>query len=168
MFFKKDVPLEASELAERAERAARSGGLSMLSSGCRFEGRVCLRGDARVGGEVQGTIVSSALLIVEQNAVIRGDIKGKNVLVNGRVEGNILATDALRLSPSSVVIGDLSAKRLIVEDGACIDGRISKLVDGENLGVALPEGARPNDAADSGPNIRNAARVQQAALEQAV
>lgn len=102
----------------------------MLAKGCHFQGKVYLHGDARIGGDIEGTVVSSAMLTIEQSAVIKGDINGTNVLLNGRVEGIIIANEVLRLSPSSVVTGDLCAKRLIVEDGARIDGRVSRM--GEN------------------------------------
>lgn len=140
MLFKKEVSSGAA--AEGQGRPRSAAGLSMLASGCRFQGRVCLHGDARVGGEVEGTIVSSALLIIEQTSIIRGDINGTNVLVNGRVEGNVMASDVLRLSPSCVVTGDLCAKRLIIEDGACVEGRISRLDPSDAAKVrSLPIGA---------------------------
>lgn len=123
----------------------------MLASGCRFQGKIFLHGDARIGGEVEGTVVSSAFLTIEQSAVIRGDINGTNVLLNGRVEGNIVASDVLRLSPSSVVTGDLCAKRLIVEDGARIDGHVSRLGEQEQAKVKTLPISSANIKAKTGP-----------------
>ena len=111
----------------------------MLSRGCRFSGKIFLHGDARIGGEVEGTVVSTAHLTVEHTAIIRGDINGTNVLLNGKVNGNVTASDILRLSPTSVITGDLTAKRLIVEDGASINGRVNRLEAGDSAKVrSLP------------------------------
>lgn len=131
MIFKKEVAEGRADVQNRS----RAGGLSMLAQGCTFQGKIFLHGDARIGGQVNGSVVSSAVLTVEQSAVIVGDIKGTHVLLNGRVEGNVVASEVLRLSPSCVVTGDLCAKRLIVEDGATIDGRVTKL--GQNQAAKL-------------------------------
>ena len=155
MLFKKDASADVSDVQTKA----RSAGLSMLSTGCRFEGRVCLHGHARIGGQIDGTIVSSASLVIEQTSLIRGDINGTQVLVNGRVEGNVVATEVLRLSPSSVVTGDLCAKRLIVEDGACIEGRISRLDPNEAAKVRSLPIASVTDGRRASGGGRNAPQV---------
>jgi cytoskeletal protein CcmA (bactofilin family) len=126
---------EPSPKSDDRSVTPRSAGLSMLAKGCHFQGKVYLHGDARIGGDIEGTIVSSAMLTIEQSAVIKGDINGTNVLLNGRVEGNIVANEVLRLSPSSIVTGDLCAKRLIVEDGARIDGHVSRMGEKESAKV---------------------------------
>ena len=167
MIFKKEVAERREEGRSEVHNRSRTGGLSMLAQGCKFQGKIFLHGDARIGGEVTGSVISSAVLTVEQSAVVLGDINGTHVLLNGRVEGNVVASEVLRLSPTCVVTGDLCAKRLIVEDGATIDGRVTKLgQNGEAKVGTLPiavaasaavAGADAKKSSSQGPKMSRSA-----------
>lgn len=110
----------------------------MLADGCTFSGKMFLQGESRIGGRIEGTVISDGTLTVEETATITGDLQGVTVQLNGCVDGNLRASEVIRLSATARVKGDLCAKRLIVDDGARIDGRVTSLE-----GAAQAEGLVP-------------------------
>lgn len=99
--------------------------ISMLSEGCAFRGKMLLRGEVRLGGSVEGEIVSEHDLIIERSADIRANIDGHNIQVCGSVCGNINARGILILAPSSNVSGNITTTNLIVENGAIMHGNVA-------------------------------------------
>jgi cytoskeletal protein CcmA (bactofilin family) len=103
-------------------------GISMLGDGCKFNGKMFLQGESRVGGHVEGSVYSDGFLTVETTSRIDGEVFGNCVHLNGTVVGNLVAKDVLVVSSSGKIIGELKAKRLIVEDGGVIEGKILPFV----------------------------------------
>jgi cytoskeletal protein CcmA (bactofilin family) len=112
--------------------------VTILTSGCHFKGKLFCRGSSRIGGIVEGTIVSEGLLIIEESAMIKGDVRADNVIVQGRVHGTIESKGRVELSPLARVHGDISTHQLIIQEGAQFSG-YSKMevppVDKEQLEV---------------------------------
>ena len=126
MFSKKPKIDAANKLAPIPVKPSGTGkGISMLSNGCHFEGKVIMKGESRIGGTILGSLVSDSFLFLEPSSKISGEIIGANIVLNGLVEGDVSASELLRLSPSAVVHGNINAKRLIVEDGAKISGTVN-------------------------------------------
>jgi cytoskeletal protein CcmA (bactofilin family) len=100
---------------------------SLLGQQTFFQGKVVLKGEARLAGEIEGTVISEDVLIVEASAHIRGEIQGCIVEMSGCFEGVITVSNTLRLSPSARINGDISAFKLIVEEGAHLKGRVTSL-----------------------------------------
>jgi cytoskeletal protein CcmA (bactofilin family) len=63
------------------------------------------------------------MLIVGQNAELRGEIKTKSVTVYGRVHGNITVDERCELKANAQLHGDLKAARLVIEEGATFVGK---------------------------------------------
>ncbi|WP_186646509.1 bactofilin family protein [Fluviispira vulneris] len=100
---------------------------SLLGSQTFFQGKVILKGEARLAGHVEGTIISEDILILEESALIKGEIHGVIVEISGIFEGNLYAADTLRLTSSARVEGEISSYKLIVEEGAKLRGKLSCL-----------------------------------------
>jgi cytoskeletal protein CcmA (bactofilin family) len=126
-------------------RARGQRGISMLADGCSFTGRMFLQGEARIGGKVDGTILSDGHLTVEESAYLKGDVTGASIHLNGTVEGRIRVTDVLHVSASGRVRGEICAKRLIVDDGARIEG-ILTAPEVENATQKGPQAVNEGDA----------------------
>ncbi len=97
--------------------------VTILNSGCHFSGRLYCRGASRIGGRVEGQIVSEGLLIIEESAVVVAEIQAEEVIIQGAVKGRIIAKSRIELSPSSRVDGDLRSPALVVQQGAAFSGR---------------------------------------------
>lgn len=154
MFSKKSQSEMTNTRQTEVATKTRSRGISMLSDGCSFQGKMFLQGESRVGGHVEGSVVCEGVLTVEESAVITGDLNGVIVQFNGRIDGNLRASDLLRLSPTARVYGDLAAKRLIVEDGARIEGRVSCFTPSENYSeTGFSSEDIANSSSSDGPTL---------------
>jgi cytoskeletal protein CcmA (bactofilin family) len=100
-------------------------GISMLADGCSFHGRMFLQGESRIGGKVDGAVISDGSLTIEESASMKGEVTGVSVHLNGAVEGRIRVSDVLHVSATGRVRGEIFAKRLIVDDGARIEGHLA-------------------------------------------
>ena len=54
-----------------------SSAVTILTSGCHFSGKLYCRGSSRIGGKIDGQIISEGLLIVEEEAIITAEIKAR-------------------------------------------------------------------------------------------
>lgn len=100
-----------------------TGAVTILTSGCHFSGKLYCRGSSRIGGKIEGQIISEGLLIVEEEAVITAEIKADEVVIQGRVQGKVQASGRVELTASSHVDGDIATPVLIVREGAQFNGR---------------------------------------------
>ncbi len=120
-----------------------------LSSDVEIKGSLKFQNDLFFDGKVEGEILSPGVLIVGENAEIRGEIKTKSVTVHGKVHGNITVEERCELKGRSQLIGDLKASRLVIEDGATFVGKSE---------------VTPNRVAMKSPEILRNPELQKAAL----
>lgn|GEM_PF-420217 len=99
-----------------------TGAVTILTSGCHFSGKLYCRGASRVGGRIEGQVVSEGLLIIEEEAIITAEIKAEEVIIQGRVEGKLQATGRVELASTSFFTGDISTPVLVVREGAQFNG----------------------------------------------
>ena len=103
----------------------RDTAVTILTNGCHFSGKLYCRGASRIGGKIEGQIISEGLLIIEDEAVITAEIKADEAIIQGRVEGKLHATGRVELCASSHFDGDIVTPVLIVREGAQFNGRSS-------------------------------------------
>lgn len=94
-----------------------------LSSDVEIKGSIKFANDLTIDGKVEGEILSPGVLIVGENAEVRGEIKTKSVTVHGKVQGNITVEERCELKGRAQLIGDLKAARLVIEEGATFVGK---------------------------------------------
>ena len=99
---------------------------SYFSRGVTLEGRLCFSGVVRLDGRVNGEIISTGTLVVEETAVITGDVMVENIILSGTVYGNIQAAKQAQLNASAKVYGHISYGELSIE-GALHEGSSHKL-----------------------------------------
>lgn len=120
---------------------ARETAVTILTSGCHFSGKLYCRGASRIGGKIEGQIISEGLLIIEDEAVITAEVKADEAIIQGRVEGKLTASGRVELCASSHFEGDIATPVLIVREGAQFNGRSTML--------------RADDVAAKSPRIVN-------------
>jgi cytoskeletal protein CcmA (bactofilin family) len=74
-------------------------------------------------GRVEGDIVSSAPLIIGQQAWVKGPVTTRSVIVHGHVEGNISVQERCELKSTATVLGNITAATLVIEAEATFRGR---------------------------------------------
>lgn len=105
------------------QRRAPDNSVTILTSGCHFNGRLYCRGSSRIGGRIEGTIVSEGLLIIEEGAVIIGEIKAEEAIIQGQIKGKLEAKGRIELHASARFEGDIMTPTLIISEGAIFNGR---------------------------------------------
>jgi len=105
------------------KEAARDYAVTILTNGCHFSGKLYCKGSTRIGGRIDGEIISEGLLILEEEAIINADIQADEIVVQGKVQGTVKAHSRVELSASCTFSGDVAAPTLIIEEGARFNGR---------------------------------------------
>jgi cytoskeletal protein CcmA (bactofilin family) len=105
--------------------SSKDGGVTILTAGCHFAGKLYCRGATRIGGTIEGEVIAEGLLIVEEDAVITASVKAEEIVVHGRVEGHINVHRKIEMCSTADVQADVATPNLIVHEGALFNGRTS-------------------------------------------
>ncbi|SME88183.1 bactofilin family protein [Pseudobacteriovorax antillogorgiicola] len=112
--------------------------VTILTSGCHFAGKMFCRGSTRVGGKVEGEIISEGLLILEEEAVVNANINCDEIVLQGRITGIIRAKTRVEMSRTCTFSGDVITPCLVIEEGAQFSGRST--MDGANAEISDKQG----------------------------
>lgn len=99
-------------------------GVTIISKGCSFEGRLYCRGVSRIGGKIHGSITAEGTLIIEKDAAIHADIQAHVIIIQGTVQGKIEASSKAELLKTSVVEGELMCASILVEEGSTLNASV--------------------------------------------
>jgi cytoskeletal protein CcmA (bactofilin family) len=95
-----------------------------LDSTSTFKGHLATSDDLLVEGKVEGTIESSAKVVVAAEARVEGRITARDVEVAGVVKGDVVAKGHFRLASTGRIDGDVKAEHMSVEDGGVLHGKV--------------------------------------------
>jgi len=108
----------------RSNADARGGELNtIIGKGTQIKGNLKVQNSIRIDGSVHGDVHSTDTVIVGKDGEVRGQVRGKHVLLAGKVQGNVMASDQVYLETKAVIQGDIRAARLVVDEGALFDGK---------------------------------------------
>lgn len=88
-----------------------------------FEGRFAVKGNLRIDGKFEGTVLQVDQLQVGPEGKIKSDISASSVIVEGIVIGNITASIRILLLSTARVLGDIKTPELIIQDGVVLEGK---------------------------------------------
>ena len=77
-----------------------------------------------IQGIVKGKIEIDNTITVEKGAVIKADIKAKDVQFSGEVKGDISASGNVHYMEDCTVVGNTTTARILIADGASIKGSV--------------------------------------------
>ena len=97
--------------------------VTIITDGCHFSGKLFCKGSTRIGGKVDGEIVSEGLLIIEEDASITAEVKAEDIVIQGYFKGVVEATGKVEMSGTCVFEGDVATPVLVVQEGAQFNGR---------------------------------------------
>jgi cytoskeletal protein CcmA (bactofilin family) len=106
---------------------------SLLGAGTRYEGKLFFDGRVRIDGDFDGEVRSEGLLVVGDQAVVRGEIHVGTLIVRGGIiEGDVHASELVELHAPARVRGDIHTPALFLDrgaqfDGACVMGEVHQL-----------------------------------------
>ena len=126
---------------KRKGASANTSGLAVtiLTSGCHFEGKLYCKGASRIGGQIEGKIVSEGLLIIEEEARVKADIIVDEVIVLGQIDGKLRANKRIELCENSSFRGEIITPALVIKEGAQFNGHATMTNNAEaELPTAMP------------------------------
>lgn len=136
---------KAPAMSKQSKTLTGRSAVTILTTGCHFNGKLFCRGSSRIGGKIEGQVVSEGLLIIEEEAVILAEVKADEVIIQGQVKGKLIATSRVELCDTCQFDGDISAPVLIIREGAQFNGR-STMIPAKESSKNPPkvlQGAKP-------------------------
>jgi len=98
-------------------------GITIVTAGCFFSGRLFCKGASRIAGKIEGEINSQGLLVIESEARINADVTAEEVIVRGHVKGSLIASKRVELTANSSFSGNITSPSLVIQEGAQFDGK---------------------------------------------
>ncbi len=147
-----------------ASKNKKSQGYSYFAGGATLEGRLCFSGMICLDGRVNGEVISSGSLVIEETAIITGKVMAENITVSGTVYGSLQAAKQLHLNPQSKVYGHIWYSELNI-DGALHEGSSHKL-DAEEAQELAQNCQRLVEEAAA--NVEKAAQKMRAAADKSI
>lgn len=126
---------------------------ALLGAGTRYEGKLFFDGRARIDGEFEGEVFSEGLLVLGEEASIKGSIRVRSLIVRGaKIDGDVYATEMVELHAPAQVRGDIRTRTLfmdkgVVFDGSCVMGEVLEL-DEERVSPRSAEDTSPDGYKD--------------------
>ncbi len=80
-------------------------------------------------GTIQGNIVSGNEVTIDEDSIVVGDIKAKNMITNGKIKGNVVIDTAVVFQKDALLVGDVQSGKLSVQEGAEIQGKVIVVSD---------------------------------------
>jgi cytoskeletal protein CcmA (bactofilin family) len=107
---------------ETGRAASREPIENILGQSLLIRGDLTASGGFRIDGTVEGNVESKAAIVVGESGVVRGDIRGTDVVIAGQVTGNVSCSGHLEILAKGRVEGDLDAKSVRIETGGVFRG----------------------------------------------
>ncbi|NLI91799.1 MAG: polymer-forming cytoskeletal protein [Peptococcaceae bacterium] len=99
--------------------------VTYLAEDCEVKGSFVSKGNARIDGNIEGTINVSGDLFIGQSAILKANIEAQTISIAGEVRGNVKAKDLLELSSTARLYGDINTRQLKIDQGARFIGTSS-------------------------------------------
>jgi cytoskeletal protein CcmA (bactofilin family) len=127
---------------------------NVLNADVEFQGTLRFSGELTFDGKLEGDINSDGLLVLGDNAVIKGNISVNSIVMRGKVTGNVSAKDKIEIKSRTELFGDIRTARLVIEEGVTFVG-LSE-VNPNKLAPTAPPLPRAEEAARPGVPAKGA------------
>jgi cytoskeletal protein CcmA (bactofilin family) len=117
---------------------------NVLNSDVELTGSLKFTGELTFDGKLDGDISSEGVLMLGDNAVIRGNLNVNSVVVRGKVNGNISAREKIEIKTKAELFGDIRSPRLVIEEGVTFVGKSE--VNPNKATPTPPPTPRPGEA----------------------
>ncbi|MDH3671690.1 MAG: polymer-forming cytoskeletal protein [Gammaproteobacteria bacterium] len=114
-----------------------------------LKGNIVFSGGLRIDGKVKGNITAeddtNSVLILGEQAEIRGNVTVPHVVSNGKIRGHVHCSARVELESQAEIHGDVHYRMLGIESGAAIHGNLVQQFD-EDVVTRLKPVARRGKA----------------------
>lgn len=88
-------------------------------------GEVTATDDINIEGRVEGPMwCEGHAVTIAEDAVVQGDIVGRDITIAGRVTGTLVATEVVDIRTTADVDGRIVSTRLILHEGSTFHGQV--------------------------------------------
>lgn len=88
-------------------------------------GEVTASDDISIEGRIEGPMwCEGHAVTIAPDAIVQGDIVGRDITVEGRVSGTLLATEVVDIRTTGDVEGRIVSTRLILHEGSTFHGQV--------------------------------------------
>jgi cytoskeletal protein CcmA (bactofilin family) len=95
---------------------------NILGRSCLVRGDLIADGAFRIDGTVEGSVESRGAVVIGEGGVVRGDVRGTEVVVAGQILGNVTCSGHLEIMAKGKIEGDLDARSMRIETGGVFRG----------------------------------------------
>jgi cytoskeletal protein CcmA (bactofilin family) len=146
-----DVNVSVSRVAQPGGRATFSSSdvQSVIGPQTSFSGTLRSETAIRILGAVDGEIISSQSIAIEESAQVKAKVTGETITVAGEVTGEIVCVGRVEILPSGRVHGEIQAGTLVMQEGAFFEGNLKM-----GTGSATADSAAESEPAAPGARGR--------------
>ena len=108
--------------AENGRAASREPSENVLGQSLIIRGDLTAEGGFRIDGTVEGNVEAKAAIVVGESGVVRGDVRGTDIVVAGNVVGNVVCSGHLEILSNGRIEGDIDARSVRIETGGVFRG----------------------------------------------
>lgn len=105
--------------------AGHDGSKTEIGPKTRVIGDVEAEEDVFVLGRIEGTVRSTASVVIEEGGLVLGQVEAAFVVIAGRLEGTAIAEKRLEITETGTVLGDLATSALVMLEGGAVRGRVA-------------------------------------------
>jgi cytoskeletal protein CcmA (bactofilin family) len=122
---------------------------NIVGRSCTIRGDLAAEGAFRIDGSIEGSVESQASVVVGESGIIRGGVRGTDVVIAGTVQGDVVCDGHLEILAKGTVEGDIQAKSVRIETGGVFRGtsRMGGRAEGDDVPGAIPVSADLSSAA---------------------
>jgi cytoskeletal protein CcmA (bactofilin family) len=112
---------------------------NIIGRSCTIRGDLASEGAFRIDGTIEGSVESRASVVLGESGIIRGGVRGTDVVIAGTVQGDVICEGHLEILAKGTVEGDIAAKSMRIETGGVFRGtsRMGGRAESEDVG-AIP------------------------------
>ena len=114
---------------------------SLFSSNTTFSGDMEFEDGLKINGLFKGNIShkkgSTSLLALSAEGRIEGNVSSYDALIDGTIVGDLVVEHLLELHSTARITGNITYHQLSMENGASVDGKLTKVNELESPGKVL-------------------------------
>lgn len=107
--------------------------VGVISKNTEFKGDINYSGRLNIEGTVEGNIKPKNLetteIYIGKTGKVTGIIEATTIVIEGEILGTVKGNDVVDLKNSAKISGEVYYKHLIVDSGASIEAKLSKIKD---------------------------------------
>jgi len=121
-----DVNVSVSRIAQPGGRPPYTGSdvQSVIGPQTSFSGTLRSETAIRVLGAVDGEIISSQSVAIEESAQVKAKVTAETITVAGEITGELQCSGRVEILPSGRVHGEIQAGTLVMQEGAFFEGNL--------------------------------------------